>query len=350
MAFFGIVAPPPNGQHARSDAVVPAGTGKQNKEPNALKKLLDKLSLRERIMLGTLIVLAIAAAALLLVILPAINGINELEAEIVALQEEKDGIHVEPDRTPQYQEILENALRDHENYQRFYYPFMNPETIDKTVTNMLLNNELYPTRLSMGLAEPATMPLYAAQQAALPEPVPTTEETAAEDAADAAARTGSDSGTADGTDGGDGTDGSTDDQRGRTEEMAAAAEAAESSSATPDSEDEGTTSSLIYCYTIDLEAHGWMDDLFTFLEAARGITAMEIVSYSYADPQEATTSVTSSSGTAGATGTAQGISSTKPMGESTTEIEELEGGTIIMQIKLYVYVGGTMPVSGTTSS
>jgi hypothetical protein len=79
---------------------------------------------------------------------------------------------------------------------------------------------------------------------------------------------------------------------------------------------EGT---LIYCYTVDVEARGWMRDLFSFLAEAKGITAMEVVSYSYVEPEEVQPSITQ---------------------DGILEYEEPEGGTIVIQLKLYVFVDG----------
>jgi hypothetical protein len=341
MALFGVIPPAtPGGQHARDNAVIPAGAIKRDKQPNPLSKLLKKLSLRERAMLGVLIILAIAAVLVFLVVLPAVDKINGLEAEIGTLQEEKANIHVEPDHTPEYQALLEGAAQDYENYQRFYYPFMDPETIDKTVTNMLLSNDLYPVRLTMSAADPASMPLYFASASPLPKPVPTTDELADEDEAeDGANANDGDAGTDAGTE--DSANENASDQQGRTEDAAMVAEAAASDSAIDGSGVDDSTGSLIYCYTIDLEAHGWMDDLFTFLEEARGITAMEIVSYSYTDPEEDTASSIESITTP---------SSTKPMGTSSETLKDLEGGTIVMQIKLYVYLGSILSTEPTAIS
>jgi hypothetical protein len=354
--------------------VIAAGAIKKEKEAGPLKKALDKLNTRERVMIGVLVVLVIVAVAAFLVVLPALDRITAVEDEIVTLQEEKANIRVEPDHVPDYQAAYEAALRDYENYQHFYYPFMDPEVIDKTVTDMLLSDNLIPMRLAMTSVEQVAVPPYAASLTLVPRPVPAVEENTSNTGTNSGtsggtgSNAGSNAGTGAGTgaqgDGtGDSAGGNTDatntnaagegaasttdggsgennsgDQQGRTAESASEAEAAAapSSDVNPDAENAAAATSSIYCYTLDIEAVGWMRDLFVFLERARGITAMEVVFYSYVDPDE------SDSG--------QGLSSIKTSNGSVIMPEELEGGTIVMQVKLYVFIGGEMTTGDTTGS
>ncbi|MDR0349939.1 MAG: hypothetical protein LBH64_00100, partial [Coriobacteriales bacterium] len=79
----------------------------------------------------------------------------------------------------------------------------------------------------------------------------------------------------------------------------------------------------IYCYTVDVEAGGMRTDLNRFLAAARNFTAIEVVSYSYRPP---TSSPSTSQG-----------SSTAASGADTDD-ETQARGSVIMQLKLYVFV------------
>jgi hypothetical protein len=334
MILFGVVPPAtPPGQHARSGAVIAAGAIKREKEAGPIGKALAKLSTRERVMLGTLAVLVIVALLAFFVALPAIDRIHALENEIVDLQEQKENVHIEPDLTPQYQEIYDAALEDYRNYQRFYYPFMDFETIDRTMTDMLLDNKLHPTRLAMSPIENEVLPLYSVTQTLVPRPVPDVEQPEAQ-----AANTGDGTGATDGTEGADGSG-------SPTEQAAAAVERAASSEGAADTGSSGVVAGTsVYCYTIDIEAVGWMSDLFAFLESAKGITAMEVVSYSYVAPVEKPASTTT-------TGPASPTSpSDTEAGQTVTVLrktENLEGGTIVMQVKLYVFIGGSItPIGG----
>jgi cell division protein FtsL len=331
MFLLNLVTP---AQPAAQHAVRPAKLGRAKdgpakpKEPNILKKALDKLSLRERVMLVVLIILVVAALVVFLVALPALNQITELNAEITELEQQKSEVRIEPDRTPEYQAAYEAALKDFENYQRFYYPFMDPETIDKTVTNMLLANDLEPVRLTMSTLQVEPLSVYSASQTLVPRPVPAEKDKQGEQDAKGAEGTEGEQG-AEGAEGDEGAEDESADEGGsRADNLASAAESA-GGLTTEGVAGEAPAGSLIYCYTVNVEATGWMYQMFSFLEGARTITAMEIVSYAYTAPDEV---APSSSKT------------------TNTQVKEPEGGTIIMQIKLYVFVGDELTATEASAS
>jgi cell division protein FtsL len=338
----------PSGQHSRDGAVVPAGTKRKAKKQSPAKKLVGRLSVRERVMIMLLVILVVTGSVTFLVILPAVNTMQAIQAEVADLEVQKSEIREEPDVRPQYQEQLDNATRDYENYQHFYYPFMDPETIDRTVTGMLLDNDLTPLRLSMTAITPVDLPPYATRTL-VPKPVPSVEGSQeGEKGAEGQSGTGTDAGAEGGADGsgaGDGAgtgDGSGtaeggpgEGPAGRSSQLAADAEAAGGITIGGEALDSGADAdadagagglvagSSIYCYTVDVEAKGWMTNLFSFFEATKSVTAMEVVAYSYASPSSSTGSNSPQNTTSG----------------------EPEGGTISLQIRLYVFVAG-----GVTSS
>jgi cell division protein FtsL len=323
MAFFGIVPPAtPPGQHARDGAVIPAGSSQTKKEPSALKKQINKLSMRERVMLVSLVAVALIGAVAFFVVLPAIEAMQSIRVEIEDLEVQKSEIRVEPDLTPQYREQLEAAIKDYESYQQFYYPFMDPETIDRTVTNMLLDSLLVPIRLSMSPITAAELPPYATRTL-VPKPVPVVEDLLTGDnangAVDGSNPQDNDVSATDESAG----NGSSGEASGQADPLAPDAEAA--GEAEEGAADEGglVVGSSIYCYTVDVEARGWMADLFTFLASARDIVAMEVVSYSYEPPPPETP-----------------INAGQDVNMQNTTSNEPEGGTIILRIKLYVFVDG----------
>jgi hypothetical protein len=336
---------PPGSKHARNDAVTPAKPLNSEKRPNPFAKLLSKLSLRERIMVAVLTVAIIVSAVAYFVVLPALTTISDLETEIVVLQEEKASLLQKTDYAPDYRNQFELALKDYENYQRFYYPFMDPETIDRTITNMLLDNDLEPIRFSMSAITREVPPMYV-EQPLVPKPVPPlpTPEEAAQSAGAAgnAAGTGTDASdaNADAT-GADGAQTDTpadpnDPNFGRSEQLASDALAAGVNAGL--SEEEGQAASAeeiglragtsIYCYTVDVDAHGWMDNLYSFLAQAKGITAVDVVLYNYVPPAPVTPTNPLSTPTSGAGNTA-----TQTQAAPTT-------GFITIQLKLYVFVEG----------
>ncbi|MDR1183557.1 MAG: hypothetical protein LBK67_02025 [Coriobacteriales bacterium] len=328
MAFFGVVPPAtPPGQHARNGTVVPAAA-QTKKEPSALKKQLDKLSMRERVMLVSLVAIALIGAAAFFIVLPAIEAMQTIKVEIEDLEVQKSEIRVEPDLTPQYREQLEVATEDYESYQHFYYSFMDPETIDRTVTNMLLDSYLVPVRLSMLPITVAELPPYTTRTL-VPKPVPVVEDLLEETTSNTAQTDANAQGSDANATGESGAENSSGETLGRSEQLAANAEAA----GEVDVVAEGgglVVGSSIYCYTIDVEAKGWMADLFTFFNATRDNIAMEVVSYSY-EPPPAESEVNPELG----------------MDTQYTTSDEPEGGTIILRIKLYVFVdGGVTPTEG----
>jgi hypothetical protein len=342
MTPLGTVVPPtPPGQHVRNGTVVPAGSVKKGKEPSALTKRIKKLSMRERVMIVALVVLAIAGVLAFFVVLPAIEAMQNIRTEIENLEAEKSDIHVEPDLTPGYREQIELAVKDYENYQNFYYPFMEPETIDRTITDLLLDNSLTPIRLSMSSIVTVDLLPYSTRTL-VPKPVPAVEIPPATGSANnsatdgkAGANTGANANSQGGEEASSGeTSGQSDQAASPTEGATGTAEgAAETTGESVTDEGGLVVGSSIYCYTIDVEAKGWIANLLAFLEATRSITAMEVVSYSYAEPppEPPTNSIQDTN-----------ISETDI---PETQSDEPEGGTIVLQIKLYVFVDG-----GVTSS
>jgi cell division protein FtsL len=304
MALFGIVAtPPPQGQHrrGRKEQILVAGAVQKNKKPSPILEAIGKLSMREKAMVVSLAIVAVVAVSVFVFILPALDTINSLEAEITTLETEKSEVQSTLDRIPSYQQAAEEADRDYQNYRHFYYPFMDPETIDKTVTTMLLENDMLPQRLSMTAIASEVIPAYV-PFTLVPKPLPSAETTG--DTGE-----GSDAEN-DGKDAAEGASG----EGGQAGEGSEAGD--DAASANPTGIQDGK---LIYCYTVDIEAQGWMVDLYTFLAQAKGITAMEVVSYSYIDPEPPVTRIDED-------------------GDVVTDWPE--GGTIIMQLKLYVLVDG----------
>ncbi|MDR0346863.1 MAG: hypothetical protein LBH56_00600, partial [Coriobacteriales bacterium] len=287
----GALGGPGTHSHSAPTPATPAKP-KRTKEPGPLKKALDKLNLRERVMLGTLFVLVIVALLTFFVALPAIEKINALELEIAGLQEQKDNIHIEPDRTPQYLAEYEAALQDLENYRQFYYPFMDPETIDRTITELLLEYNLHPIRLSMSPPALETLDRYSSTQTLEPRPVETTEE------ANANGSNASDEGN-----NGDENGTSTNDANAPLPPVDPLDTSTPGGGTGTGANEDSSASvpSSIFTYTIDIEARGWMDALYTFLARAKGIVALEVLSYSYAPPPEEPNSTTSS-GSSGSSG------------------------------------------------
>jgi type II secretory pathway component PulM len=329
---------------------------KKERQPSFIKVALEKLSFRERIMIGTLIVLALIAAVAFIVVLPALDRINGIEAEIVELEQQRGEVREEPDLRPEYQAAYEAALRDFENYQHFYYPFMDPETIDKTITNMLLESGLDPVRLTMSPLGFEPLTGYSASQTLVARPVPTLDKDTDDEGDNNKNENGEGGGTEGGgenTEGSEGDNGTnaensenstnTDDNAdgdesptegtSRADRLASEAEAAGGN--TSGEAGEIPAGTLVFCYTVDVESRGWMNDLFAFLESARGVTAMEVVSYSYVEPQKESGTTNETSSTTSSTTSTNATSNTNARAEP-------EEATIVMQVKFYVFINDSM--------
>lgn len=308
MLFGMIASAPPQGRHKRAgkQQILVAGAVQKHRKPNPIPEAFKKLSTRERVMVASLLVVAVVAVAVFVFILPSLEKISTLKGEIVTLQSEKNAVQSTLDHIPAYQTTADTFEQDYQNYQHFYYPFMDPETIDKTVTTMLIENEMVPQRLSMTAITSELVPAYV-PFTLVPKPLPTAFNPTEDDtASDPASKTaGGDYETA-----------------GDSEAADAGIKATGVGDETtePPAEDTGLQEGkLVYCYTVDVEAQGWMRNLFTFLAQAKSITAMEVTRYSYIEPEDPKQSLDED-------------------GDLITEWPE--GGTVIMQLKLYVFVDG----------
>jgi type II secretory pathway pseudopilin PulG len=310
MASFGKTPTSPQGNHKRKEKIIVAGAVHKEKQVSPIVKAVTSLNVRERIMISALAIVAIVAVVVFLVVLPALDKVTTLEDEVAVLQGAQSEAQQVLDQIPGYRTAVEEAEKDYKNYQHFYYEFMDPEAIDKTVTNMLLNNDLDPQRLTMTSINHEELPAYVPfTLVPKPVPVPTKPE-------DADESTGADS--AEGSENGGGSESSSGSNM-PSGPQAAEAEAAGEAALAPENPTGLVAGTLIYCYTIDIEARGWMEDLFSFLAEARGITAMEVVTYSYVEAPEAT-----------------------PIYDEDGDLvwQAPVSGTILMQLKLYVFVDG----------
>jgi hypothetical protein len=321
-----------SGQHKRKEKIVVAGAIHKEQKQSPILKAVSALNIRERIMIGMLAIVAVVAVVVFLFILPALDEITTLEGEIETLESQKIEIQTALDLIPGYREDVEAAEKDFENYQHFYYEYMDPETIDKAITTMLLNNELLPQNLSMSAINAEIVPAYV-PFTLVPKPLPkVVTEDPAENTNGTEGSTGEDGGdeasAAEDADADANADNSGGSSGSNMPSGPQAAEAEAAGDAALGAVDDGSglqEGKMIYCYTIDITAKGWMVDFYTFLAEAKGITAMEVVSYSYVEPVIITESYTDG---------------------TTATFEDPEGGIITMQLKLYVFVNGGVTSTG----
>jgi cell division protein FtsL len=284
---------------------------------------LNKLSRREQVLLGVLMAVIVIAVISFLVVLPSISRIDSLNSEIATLQQQKDALVSKADKLPDYQAQYDAAQQDYRNYQQFYYPFMDPEMIDSTVTGMLLDHGLTPVRLSMTEIGHESVPPFLPQTLV---PKPQADGSGGASGVGGGGEGGGSSGggaAADGDEGADGSGGGAGGAAGSTGGAGAGnvANRTPSTNITNGSADGLPTNATVYCYTVTVEASGWFDGLLDFLEGVRELKAMEVLSYSYDEH---------------AAGSVPGI----------------EGGTIMLTLKLYIFIDGSLadPASGAGSA
>jgi type II secretory pathway component PulM len=264
---------------------------------------LKKLSTRERVMIVGLLVVVVIAMLLFLIYIPAQENIAALEDREAELQQEYSSYENQIAQTPTYRVAFDSAKVKYNAYQEFFYPFMNPEEVDELITGTLRDNKIDPERLTMTALSEEPLSHYTAVQlvpnaVAEPEEPSNGTETASGGGALGENRNSS---ALNEVESAAGTAGTTD------------ATGTSSGSATSSANDPGVDlatadkDTTVYVYTIDVQADGSFASLQKYLDKSKSKYGFEIISWSFVEP------------TAG---------------------DILNTGTIQMQIKLYVFLGG----------
>jgi type II secretory pathway component PulM len=276
-------------------------------KPNPLAAALTNMNLRERILIIGLVIAIAIAATVYFAVLPAIERMNSLNEEIEALSEQKIEMEAVIARTAGYQADYELSKQEYNDYQQFFFAYMTPEDLDRTVTRMLQDAGLEPTRFSMTSLAIEELPMYAAQPL-VPEVVPSyqpnvTSDVSSDPMADAPARDdGSAAPEAEAIDSGTVTS-----EGGVTTDASVVEDVG--SLANPL---DGGGSGEVYVYTVDIAAEGGSQELFSFLTTIYAMHGIEITTWNYHEP----------------------IVSVAADGTEDAGI-----GTVDLQIKIYVFLG-----------
>ena len=261
-----------------------------------------KLKASEVRMLFALLIVGISVLTAYFLLLPMFTNLSALSDEVEGLQRQQDEKRLQIARTAEFQDMYDDAQSEYYRYISYFYEPMAPEMIDERITSMLLAHNMTPASLSMTTLQVEAVPQYMADELrASPLPVMPDSDTAI--IVDGAVATG-----AQGAGGGDVGDG----PAPGTAADGADADAAETPSQASDGSD-----SYAFVYTIKATAYGKRDSLYAFLAQASNMTAMEVTSFSYADPKPETAA-------------------------DSGEKDAADAGSINMEIKLYVFVEGVM--------
>jgi hypothetical protein len=205
-----------------------------DRPPSKLKTAMAMRTKRERTMIYLLIVIAIGAILIYFAVLPGFTKYSALMDEIEQLEDRESLYRTTIAKAGTYGKMYADAKVAWEAAQTMYYRPMDPESLDRTITGLLIDAGFEPDNLSMSSLISEAIPSFAPP--ALQEMPFTTagavEETGEEPAAD------------DGT--GD--------------------PASEPSS---------------FVYTIKTSVSGSLDKLYTLLDTVKDMNGIKITSYTY---------------------------------------------------------------------
>lgn len=251
----------------------------KDEKQNSMLKPLKSSELK---MLLNLVVVAVAALTIYFILLPMYQGLAVLEEENNALRAQEIETSAQIDKLPGFQDMLVEARNDYYRFIGYFHNPMPPEILDERITSMLISHGMTPTSFSMTTLQVQGIPPYMMQELRV-NPVPIPLDTTGGEAAEGG-------GTA----------------------LENAAEAAETAA---EGAEEVIYEDNVFVYTINVNAQGDRNNLFTFLAQVAPMTAMYVTSFSITDPVV--------------------TPATTPGGSATTT-----PGTINMTIKVYVYVEG----------
>ncbi|MDR2156930.1 MAG: type II secretion system protein M, partial [Clostridiales Family XIII bacterium] len=126
---------------------------------SAVKAFLASRTKRERMMLLLLAVVAAAAFLMYALVIPALTKINDLADEVALLEEKKAQYHNAITQSDAQQKRYLDAVAAYDRAQGTYARPMTPESLDETITRLLLEADFEMETLSITpLSSEATPP------------------------------------------------------------------------------------------------------------------------------------------------------------------------------------------------
>lgn len=224
----------------------------------SVKKGIQGLTKRERVMIYGLVILIVLAILVFLIMMPAMTHISELNEEVSTLQSQEMEMRLKIADAASYDVRLATAEKSFKALKKQLYIPMDAESLDELVTSILVDSGMTPQNLTMTTLQQANIPAYIAPQlkaAGIPEL--TSDGAVAEDQNTDAAAAG---GGADGASG-----------------VAA------------------------YVYTVDVTVEGDKSNLDSFVDNINSTTGVELQGYTYTTGSEDLTSGITTKGTITAT-------------------------------------------------
>jgi len=242
-----------------------------------------KLKQSEISMLFILAIIAVAVLGSYFILLPMFTNMNSLTEEIEEMQATEFDYRDQIALTEMYQKQFKEAQSNYNRYFTYFHSPMDPEIIDERITGMLIIHDMTPKSLSFTTLTVEGVPPYYAEELRV-NPVPDTTEPPEDEPITPVPPIGE----------------IEDDPYNIPE-------------AADGSEYDVPVDSYAFVYTINVNAYGDRNNLYTFLAQVAPMTAMYVTSFDFTD-----------------TVTTKGTD-----GTSTTTL-----GVINMEIKMYVLIDG----------
>lgn len=148
-------------------------------KPSALgsiKQALGGLSMREKVLIWGLIVLAVIMALVFFLILPANDNLTAAETELQILKDEEVAARLVIANSSSNQEVVEAAQARYDEYIAKYQAPMLPEDIDRMLTALIEDCGFTAATLSLNPYTVEGVPGYYAQSTSWELPHPSTSE------------------------------------------------------------------------------------------------------------------------------------------------------------------------------
>lgn len=243
----------------------------------SFKKAIAKLSLREKVMIWALVIIAIVMALIFLLILPAQDRLMAAEQNNDTLINEENRTRLTIASMPTNQEVLAAAQARYDENLDLYQADMLPEDIDRMITGMIVDAGFSAVSLSMGPFAYETVESFTGEASAWEQP--STEVTPAVDETTATGEV--DEGQAQGA---EATGQETTVQGGSaTNDATSGLDTAVTSGATGDEVQQGGSSD-VKVYTVYVTMNGYEESYYAFLDRVIPLSWMKIETSTFNPP------------------------------------------------------------------
>ncbi len=213
-----------------------------------IKKGFTNLTKREQVMIYGLVIVAVLGILIFLIILPAMTHMSELSDEVSKYETEDMEMRMVISQADSFDQQEKSATKSFNALKKQFYMPMDPESLDETITALVVRSGLSPKNLQMTTLQQGQIPAYAEQPLA--------------SAGIAEATTGAATGSAADMSSDSGTDGTSD------ANTSGGAEA--------------------YIYTVSVSAEGDKSQMSKLIDTVNATSGIELRTYSYSLSSDST--------------------------------------------------------------